>query len=70
MRKQRLESALQVSEIFETVTYPPDGTGYQGFIVTYPDGRIENVVIDYNPFNYYDVTIRIQAMHKRYLKNH
>jgi len=43
---------VMVSEIIDTTLNSNDGSGYLGFIITFPDGRIENMILDYDRKSY------------------
>ncbi len=61
---------VQVSEIIDTVTDQTDGHGYLGFIITYPDGRIVNKILEYDQHNYQTILSQIEGIYIRTLRYH
>ena len=64
------DTPVQISEIVDTRSAQADGHGYLGFIITYPDGRIENKVLEYDRESYERVQSRIQRIYLSALKHY
>lgn len=63
-----MNPSVQVSKIINTVSDPFECTGCLGFIITYPDGRIENRILEYDKQSYDRVSDRIMQMYADILK--
>lgn len=59
---------VQISEIIDSIPAQSDGHGYIGFIITYPDGRIVNRVLEYDTQTHERVHSKIQRMYQYALK--
>ena len=64
MSDRKTMHRVQVSEIINTVSSTDSSAGYLGFIITYPDGHIENRILDYDVHSFGQVQIRIRSMHR------
>jgi|GEM_PF-2511002 len=42
-----MKSKAKISEVMEFISGSEQGSGYWGFVVTYPDGHIENYTYEY-----------------------
>jgi len=65
--KQASEVKIRVSEVINEVSSSSEGTGYLGFIVTYPDGKIENKILDYDRDSYQNTKAKIAKLRQVYL---
>lgn len=61
------ENIVRVSEIFETERDPDSGKGLMGFVVTFPDGRIENLVLDYAQEDHDDIYHQVSELRETVL---
>mgnify|MGYP001432880089 CR=1 FL=1 len=57
------DTQVQISKIVDTGPVQSDGHGYLGFIITYPDGRIENKVLEYDRESFEKVHARIEKIY-------
>jgi hypothetical protein len=63
---KEIQDKVQVSEIINTTL--ESSTGFLGFIITYPDGRIENMILDYNNISFEQVLTQIKRQRTDILK--
>lgn len=68
MKSKIQSNEVQISRIINTVIEP--GCGFVGFIITYPDGRIENTVIDYQSDNYELIYSELLQLYNRVLSRY
>lgn len=62
--KERETRTAHVSDIFQTECDPRSGKGLMGFVITYPDGRIENRVLSYDSETHDENYFRISEIRK------
>ncbi|MDP2172399.1 MAG: hypothetical protein Q8M98_06325 [Candidatus Cloacimonadaceae bacterium] len=64
MKKQE-QQKVQISGIVDTITDPESGKGMLGFVITFPEGKIQNQALDYNQSNYREIALRIADLHQK-----
>ena len=70
MKKSTVKYIVRISEVFDTLSDAKSGKGFWGFIITYPRGRIENRVLEYQKDSYEYVHQQIIALHKKLLSHY
>jgi len=70
MKRSAVKNNVRISEIFDTVSDPKNGKGFWGFIITYPQGRIENCILEYKQDSYEYVHQQIIAMRRQVLSQY
>ncbi|MDY0150953.1 MAG: hypothetical protein RBS43_01615 [Candidatus Cloacimonas sp.] len=63
MKKQERRKA-QISGIIDTITDSESGKGMLGFVITFPNGKMQNQAIEYEQSNYQEVASKIAELHK------
>ena len=67
MMNSNSESKVQISDVYETDRDPDSGKGLMGFVITFPDGRIENLVLDYDTEDHDETLRRITQMRNNFI---
>jgi len=69
MMKKKAVIPAQVSEIFSSYQESEDATCYLGFTISYPDGRIENVTMEYQREEFEQAIALMKIRRARAIKN-
>lgn len=45
--KHPKRQSIKISEVIEVISNPETGSGYWGYVIAFPDGSFENIVVDF-----------------------
>jgi beta-lactam-binding protein with PASTA domain len=65
MKNDVFAAHVKISSIIDTKPDAGNGRGMLGFVITFPDGRMQNKVMDYVKEDYDIVLKKINALHKK-----
>lgn len=68
MEKRNCPAITKVSEIFTLSRESDENSCYLGFTICYPDGRIENITMDFHQEEYQQVLSLMQSRRTRALR--
>jgi hypothetical protein len=63
--KKKEVQKVQISGIVNTITDSEKGSGLLGFVITFPDGKMQNTAIEYNSTNHQEIATIISDLYRK-----
>ncbi|PKN72422.1 MAG: hypothetical protein CVU50_07585 [Candidatus Cloacimonetes bacterium HGW-Cloacimonetes-3] len=65
MKNTNAKSQVKISKVIDTKPDTGNGKGMLGFVITFPDGSMQNKVMDYVKDDYDNVLKKIRTLHQK-----
>ena len=64
MKQQSIQN-VQISGIVDTITDADKGRGLLGFVLTFPDGKMQNTAIEYDNTNHQEIALKVSYLYQK-----